>query len=178
MHLRLFSDFSHKHFVTYSRSVPKVHRALLNVRIMFTEAFLDQQPMQEARIREVAAWKRVMTRSISPMRSRVSIRTRHGSGHGSMCSARARAPWTRVPGWWAGTMRTRRPCSVRCNRPWGGRRQAGHAAYAATFVRHPPPAIRLRYQDSAGASRPQRRVNHDDLHACSEEGGRSGEPAG
>jgi hypothetical protein len=26
MHLRLFSDFSHKHFVTYSQSVPKEHR--------------------------------------------------------------------------------------------------------------------------------------------------------
>ena len=30
MHPRLFSDFSHKHFVTYSQSVPKEHRALLN----------------------------------------------------------------------------------------------------------------------------------------------------
>jgi hypothetical protein len=26
MHLRLFSDFSHKHFVIYSQSVPKQHR--------------------------------------------------------------------------------------------------------------------------------------------------------
>ena len=26
MHLALFSDFSHKHFVTYSQSVPKEHR--------------------------------------------------------------------------------------------------------------------------------------------------------
>jgi hypothetical protein len=39
MHLRLFSDFSHKHFVTYSQSVPREHRAPLNARIMFTEAF-------------------------------------------------------------------------------------------------------------------------------------------
>jgi len=30
MHLCLFSDFSHKHFVTYSQSVPKEHPALLN----------------------------------------------------------------------------------------------------------------------------------------------------
>ena len=29
MHFRLFSDFSHKHFVTYSQSVPKERRALL-----------------------------------------------------------------------------------------------------------------------------------------------------
>ena len=29
MHLRLFSDFSHKHFVTYSQSVPMVIAAPL-----------------------------------------------------------------------------------------------------------------------------------------------------
>jgi site-specific recombinase XerD len=32
-----------------------------------------------------------------PDRSRVSIQARHGSGHGSMCSPRARVPWTRLP---------------------------------------------------------------------------------
>ena len=30
MHLRLCSDFSHKHFVTYSQSVPKEHHAFLD----------------------------------------------------------------------------------------------------------------------------------------------------
>ena len=56
--LSLFSDFSHKPFVTYSQSVLKEHRALLDAYIMVAEAFRfrDQQPMQEATIREVAAW--------------------------------------------------------------------------------------------------------------------------
>ncbi len=72
-----------------------------------------------------------------------SIQARHGTGRGSMRFPRARAPWTRVPGRCSGTMWTRRRCSARCSKAvQGGRRQAGHAAYAATFVCHPPPGVR------------------------------------
>ncbi len=35
MHLRLFSDFSHKHFVTYSQYVPKEHAEGLVLKYHF-----------------------------------------------------------------------------------------------------------------------------------------------
>jgi hypothetical protein len=51
--------------------------------------------------------------------------------------------------------------------------------HTAAFVRHPLPTIGLQHQDGPGTSRPQGRIDHDDLHACPEQGEpRGGESAG
>ena len=47
-------------------------------------------------------------------------------------------------------------------------RQAGDAAHAAPFVRHPPAAGRLRHPHRAGTARPRRREHDHDLHPRAE----------
>ena len=52
--------------------------------------------------------------------------------------------------------------------PACGHRAALLAARAAPFVRHPPAAGRLRHTHRAGAARPQRHEDDDDLHPCAQ----------
>ncbi len=72
MHLRLFSDFSHKHFVTYSRSVPKERRALLKRRLLgwlidnHSDAALDEKDLcVSACVRSSAAHRRGRSRPLA-----------------------------------------------------------------------------------------------------------------
>lgn len=46
----------------------------------------------------------------------------------------------------------------------------GYAAHLAPFFRDASAAVRLRYPHRAGIARACGRGNHDDLHACAEQG--------
>jgi hypothetical protein len=82
--------------------------------------------------------KPATARSLSPLRFRASIQVRHASGHGSMRFPPARARWIRVPGWCAGTMRTRSHCRGRCTRLCDGRALLNWPRRIRCDIRSPP----------------------------------------
>ena len=57
----------------------------------------------------------------------------------------------------------------------GWNREARQLPFSATFVRHAPVGIRLRYPNRPGIARAQGRVHDDDLYPCAQQAGDWGE---
>jgi len=75
----------------------------------------------------------------------------HGSGN-----------WRAAP---APPARKRDPARGHGRSPPRAHRQARHVSHAPPLIRHPSARGRLRHPNDPGASRPQEREDHDDLHA-------------
>jgi hypothetical protein len=104
-----------------------------------------------------------------PMRSRGRHPAPARSGVGSLSSLLCAVTWTRdrriapAPSARVGGAAGREGCGP-CVRSC----QASHLPQFSSFVRHSPPARRVRHSDRAGAVGPPRRGDHDDLYPCSQ----------